>query len=134
MNNTQEIAQRIKETAQLKKIKIKELLELSGIKNINAISELSKGQHMSCISLGNIANVLDVSTDYLLGRTDKPNTINADIKTGNIGDNCNNNNNSINISGQRKLDEMSEELLKRFNELPFDEKLEVFNYIKNRGK
>lgn len=72
VNNPQEIAKRIKETASIKSIKIKDLLSLSGIKNINAISELSKGQQMSCISLGNIASVLGVSTDYLLGITDNP--------------------------------------------------------------
>ncbi len=75
VNNPQEIAKKIKETASIRSIKIKDLLSLSGIKNINAISELSKGQQMSCISLGNIASVLGVSTDYLLGRTDNPDII-----------------------------------------------------------
>ena len=39
---------------------------------INAISEFSKGKQMSCISLARIADYLDCSVDYLLGRTDKP--------------------------------------------------------------
>jgi len=69
---TQEIAARIKQRAKLKKIAIKDLLadcELS----INAISEFSKGKQMSCISLARIADCLDCSVDYLLGRTDNPN-------------------------------------------------------------
>lgn len=62
-----------------------------------------------------ICEFLNVSVDYLLGRTDEPEY------------------NSISISEQKQnnFDEMSTELLKKFNELSFDEKLEVFNYIKN---
>nr|WP_295764133.1 hypothetical protein [uncultured Oscillibacter sp.] len=40
--------------------------------NINAISEFSKGKQLSCISLAKIADYLDCSVDYLLGRTDVP--------------------------------------------------------------
>ena len=40
--------------------------------NINAISEFGKGKQLSCISLARIADYLDCSVDYLLGRTDKP--------------------------------------------------------------
>lgn len=68
---TQEIAARIKQQARIKKVAIKDLLahcELS----INAISEFSKGKQMSCISLARIADYLDCSVDYLLGRTDNP--------------------------------------------------------------
>lgn len=40
--------------------------------NINAISEFGKGKQLSCISLAKIADYLDCSVDYLLGRTDDP--------------------------------------------------------------
>ena len=39
---------------------------------INAISEFAKGKQMSCIALARIADYLDCSVDYLLGRTDNP--------------------------------------------------------------
>ena len=114
MHNTQEIAQKIRDTARQKNIKIKELLELSGIKNINAISELSKGQQMSCISLGKIANVLDVSADYLLGRTNNPN-----ISTANETE---------------QQDEMTTELVKAFKLLNFLDKMEIMNAIIEKNK
>ncbi len=68
---TQDIAHRIKATAKARKITIKQLLSECGL-NINAISEFSKGKNLSCISLARIADYLDCSVDYLLGRTDNP--------------------------------------------------------------
>lgn len=69
---TQNIVLRIKSTAKSKRITMKQLLSDCNL-NINAISEFSKGKHLSCISLARIADYLDCSVDYLLGRTDNPN-------------------------------------------------------------
>lgn len=68
MYNSQEIALKIKETAKIKKISIKQLLEKCDL-NINYISELGKGKQASALNIGKIADCLEVSTDYLLGRT-----------------------------------------------------------------
>lgn len=68
---TQEIANRIKMRAKEQKVTIKSLLSACEM-NINAISEFSKGKQLSCISLARIADYLDCSVDYLLGRTDNP--------------------------------------------------------------
>lgn len=68
---TQEIADRIKMQAKVKEITIKALLSECNM-GINAISEFSKGKQLSCISLAKIADYLDCSVDYLLGRTDNP--------------------------------------------------------------
>ncbi len=67
---TQEIADKIKSQAKLKKITMKELLFHCEL-NINAISEFAKGKQLSCLSLARIADYLDCSVDYLLGRTDE---------------------------------------------------------------
>lgn len=67
MYDVQKIALRIKEEARKQKIPLKDLLKQCDL-GINAINELSKGKVMSCISLAKIADVLNVSTDYLLGR------------------------------------------------------------------
>lgn len=80
-----------------------------------------------------LADYLEVSIDYLTGRTNTP-TPNHNTKitvSGNNQRNTNGNNN-ISISENKELDEMSEELLKRFNKLSFDEKLDIFNYIKSK--
>lgn len=71
MYNTQEVALRIKQRAKQAKIPMKALLPDCGL-NINAISDLASGRAMSCVSLALIADRLDCSVDYLLGRTDNP--------------------------------------------------------------
>ena len=68
---TNDIAERIRErvSSQGKRIKVM-LTELH--LGINTISEFAKGKQISCISLARIADYLDCSVDYLLGRTDNP--------------------------------------------------------------
>ena len=65
------IALRIKQRSKSKNISMKSLLSGCNL-GINAISEMSKGKAMSSINLARIADRLDCSVDYLLGRTDKP--------------------------------------------------------------
>ncbi|RKJ64911.1 helix-turn-helix domain-containing protein [Roseburia sp. 1XD42-69] len=71
MYSTQDIANRIKFRLKNQHINTKSMLADLDM-GINAISEFSKGKHMSCISLARIADYLDCSVDYLLGRTDNP--------------------------------------------------------------
>lgn len=68
---TQDIANRIKSRLKTQHKSTKDMLSSLNM-GINAISEFSKGKHMSCISLARIADYLDCSVDYLLGRTDNP--------------------------------------------------------------
>lgn len=68
---TQEIVERIKSQAKLNKIKIGVMLADCNL-GINALSQFSKGKQLSCISLAEIADYLNCSVDYLLGRTDNP--------------------------------------------------------------
>lgn len=92
MYATQEIANRIKLVAKAKKIKMSELLSDCEL-NINAISEFSKGKQLSCISFAKIADKLNCSVDYLLGRVDNPQ---LNDSTYINGDNNNNGNQAIN--------------------------------------
>lgn len=71
MYNTQNIANRIKSRLKSQQISTKTMLYDLEM-GINSISEFSKGKQMSCISLVRIADYLDCSVDYLLGRTDNP--------------------------------------------------------------
>lgn len=68
---TQNIANRIKVRLKNQQINTKTMLSDLDM-GINSISEFSKGKQMSCISLARIADYLDCSVDYLLGRTDNP--------------------------------------------------------------
>lgn len=70
---TQEIANRIKCELKKQHKSTKDMLLVCNL-GINALSEFSKGKQMSCISLAKIADYLDVSVDYLLGRSDNPNS------------------------------------------------------------
>lgn len=68
---TQDIADRIKLRLKSQHINTKDMLSSLDM-GINSISEFAKGKQMSCISLARIADYLNCSVDYLLGRTDNP--------------------------------------------------------------
>lgn len=63
-----EIAQKIKDLAKEKEITIKDML-LEIKLNKNSINTLSNGSMIQCDSLAKIADYLDCSVDFLLGRT-----------------------------------------------------------------
>lgn len=71
MYNTQEIANRIKRRAKEKNCSLKDLLSELQL-SINSISHLAKGQQVSFLTIAKIADYLDCSVDYLLGRTPDP--------------------------------------------------------------
>lgn len=66
---SQEIANRIKATAKSKGISLKDMLSECEL-GINLISHLANGQAITYINFAKIADRLDCSVDYLLGRTD----------------------------------------------------------------
>ena len=106
---TQEIAERIKKRAKSKDITLKCMLSECDL-GINTISEFSKGKQLSCISLAKIADYLECSVDYLMGRTDIP-YVTLEAK-----------------------DEMEIEMLKAFNLLDFSDKMEIMNTIIEKTK
>lgn len=74
MSNSQ-IATRIKQICKEKNITISQLLEKCEIRK-SLIYDLEKRDYTPSIAIINaIADYLNVSVDYLLGRTDEPNTI-----------------------------------------------------------
>ncbi|MFR4440010.1 MAG: helix-turn-helix domain-containing protein [Hungatella sp.] len=65
------VAENIKRTAKSKNIQLKNmLLDLS--LNKNTLSNMYNGSMLKGDSLAKIADYLDCSVDYLLGRTDNP--------------------------------------------------------------
>ena len=65
------LSDRIKSRAKTKGIKLKNMLVDLDL-NINTISQISDKKGLSCFPLARIADYLDCSVDYLLGRTDNP--------------------------------------------------------------
>lgn len=90
MYNPQVTHSRIKELSKNQKISIGEINKRAGLGE-NAISQLAKSQDgMITRNLYEIAQCLDCSVDYLLGRTDNPlSHKGVSITMGNVSDNKN---------------------------------------------
>lgn len=73
MYESNNIAERIKLTAKNKNIQIKILLNECNLSKNTLSSMLSGGSTPKSENLAKIADYLDCSVDYLLGRTDNPN-------------------------------------------------------------
>lgn len=140
MYNSQKTVCRIKRRAKEQGIAVLDLQAKCDLGR-NALSQAAKSQDgMKARNLFAIAEILDCSVDYLLGRTDNPNIsgnyINGDnnvqaIRTGN-GD--------ITIHAEKQLtketDLTTEEFIKIFCNLDFDDKFEVMQLLmqKRGGK
>lgn len=125
---------RIRNTARRKNIKPSNLYADCGLAQSSLSMMKTRGSWISSITLARIADYLDVSVDYLLGRTDEP-SINK-FKGNNI--NINNNSSStisnINVNSQASSDEI-EEMANMMKGLSLLERARVvlfINQIKNK--
>lgn len=117
MYSSKEISTIIKISAQDKKITVKQLLEKCKI-NKGFIYDLEhKSTYPSCDKISRIADCLEVSVDYLLGREgerqsekDKKITVPIKIEDGNRQKLLNNYDN-LNDGGQGRLLDFSEDLV-----------------------
>ena len=72
MYSSANVAQRINDLLKSKSLQQKTMLDACGLSK-NAISSmLSRGSMLKADNLAKIADYLDCSVDYLLGRTDNP--------------------------------------------------------------
>ena len=72
MNNSQEVANLIKALTKSKKIAIGKMLSDCSL-SVNTLSSMQAGGYYPRLeALAKIADYLDCSVDYLLGRTDDP--------------------------------------------------------------
>jgi len=68
-----EIVLNIRRIARQKEIKLGQMLSDCGL-NKNTLAHMTDKRGISCFSLAKIADYLDCSVDYLLGRTDNANS------------------------------------------------------------
>lgn len=68
---TNNVAGRIKNLLSQRKIPVSQMLSDLEM-GVNALYQFEKGRVMSCFAIARIADYLDCSVDYLLGRTDNP--------------------------------------------------------------
>lgn len=71
MYSSQEIAERIKLRAKQQKISVNQLL-LNCKLGKNTVAKMARGTDILTLNFAKIADCLDCSVDYLLGRTDIP--------------------------------------------------------------
>lgn len=109
MYDAQSISLRIKELIKENNITMKKMLSDCNL-NINYISEMSKGKQPSIKNLKKISNYFNITIDDLLGISNKIQT-----KEDNFHQN-----------------EITTELLKYFEQLSEEDKLDVFNYTKKK--
>lgn len=94
---------------------------------VNAIRQINDTKGMASFSLAKIADYLDCSVDYLLGRTDNPEvTYNNHALSGDGGVAVAGGNANITISNQQKEDT---ELLNLIKSLPLKKRVKIISMI-----
>ena len=129
MYNSQEIANRIKLMIKSNGISQKTMLTECGL-GINTISQMSKGNDMLSKNLARIADYLNCSVDYLLGRTDEPsavsNVIGGNVTGSTVMQESHNSNVTVN-SGESNLTDEEKELLRLFKSFDVKQRIKVLN-------
>ncbi len=109
MYTAQTTKERIKKLCKNKKINMEQMLKECNL-GVNAIRQINDNKGMASFSLGKIADYLNCSTDYLLGRTD------------------------VSYVTLEAKDEMEIEMLRVFKSLDFADKMEIMNTIIEKTK
>lgn len=128
MCNSQTVRKRIATLLVDKPFNQKQMLKDCGASE-NLLNQMSDNKGIGCFVLARIADYLECSVDYILGRSDNPNMTNS----------INNSNTTVNgtqaniINNPEPLDEMTQELLRIFKDLSFTEKMEIMNTVMNKA-
>lgn len=126
-------------SAQIIKERVKEQQEIKGIKNaddmmkelglgVNIIRQMSDKKGVGCFALAQIADYLNCSVDYLLGRTNAPNGTYS-ISGNNNVQAINGNNSYLNVNGNAKTDEDTIELINLVQSLSLVKRAEAVLYL-----
>lgn len=126
MYNAQCTKDRIKNICKVKKVNMEQMLVDCSL-GVNAIRQINDTKGMASFSLAKIADYLDCSVDYLLGRTDSPEiTYNNHALSGDGGVAVAGGNANITISNQQKEDT---ELLDLIKSLPLKKRVKIISMI-----
>lgn len=132
MYNSQILNDRIKNCASSKKQNVKDIL-LSCNLNINTINQMTDKKGISSFSLAKIADELDCSVDYLLGRTNNP-TSHKDQSTNTVNGNYNAVDNSNVTVNTPILDNHQKLLIELYNKLSPIEQVELIAQLNKTSK
>lgn len=133
MQATQITAERIKLQAKEKGVSAKKVLEICEL-GPNTITKMANGSDVVSQSLKKIADYLNCSVDYLLGRTDDPKAIYKNIQSSNVINGNNGNNSPLTVNGTDQLDEIESELLKNFRKISFPDKLRFVSDVMKKAE
>lgn len=130
MYDSSETSTRIKKLAKEKGIQMLELQEKCGLSK-NTIMQSGKSQEgMKAKNLYAIAEMLECSVDYLLGRTDNPNiTTDTYINGNNNGIQAVNNGNNSNLTVNNNARSDTEELVEMIQGLPLVQRAKIITQI-----
>lgn len=132
MYNSHTLSTRIRSLVKEKGFVQKEMLSACEL-NENSLNQISDKKGLSSFSLAKIADYLDCSVDYLLGRTDNPNLTNS-ISNSNTTINGTQANIINSVNSSETIDEMTNELLKIFKTLSFMDRLDILNKAIEKSK
>ena len=126
MYNAQKVKDRIEIRRNEKKVSnLETMLKELGIGK-STVYAMTDNKGICCFALAKIADRLECSVDYLLGRSDKPDMTITVNQTGEIIEASPIN--AINNAGQ-PLSEMTAELVKMFEAMDFSNKMKVMNFV-----
>lgn len=132
MYNSHTLSTRIRNLVKEKGFVQKEMLSACEL-NENSLNQISDKKGLSSFSLAKIADYLECSVDYLLGRTDNPNITNS-ISNTNTTVNGTQANIINSVNSPETIDEMTNELLKVFKTLSFMDRLDILNKAIEKSK
>lgn len=140
MNNA-ELAQKLKQKCKEKSLPMTKLLEECQLSKSFIYDLEKRDKTPSVAAIARIADMLDCSVDYLLGRESSgvANSFNGDITMGDIGDKSNV---KVNVAdfGEKETTENSfgseflQEMEKKFNSLNLQEKAEFIRHMYSFGE
>ena len=129
MTNAQILKSRIKSQCEKQEKSMSAMLSELSL-GVNAINQINEKKGMGSFVLSKIADYLNCSVDYLLGRTDEPHTISGhSINTGDIQGNNNANINEKEEKNCSEIDGTDLELLTAFSALNLGDKAKVMSLI-----
>lgn len=127
MYKAQIVKERIKFLCKRKKVDMEDMLSELSL-GINAIRQINDTKGMGSFSLAKIADYLEVSVDYLLGRTDNPYVSGSYINGDNSVQAIQNSSVTIN-QGQKETDQENHELLNLIQSLPLKKRAKIITMI-----
>ena len=130
MYNAQFTADLIKKLLLEKNLTGKQMSTDLGL-GVNTLSNIRRGDVKNIETFNLIADYLSCSVDYLLGRSDNPNGTYSINNNTNISGTQNNVINGS-IPKTDKSDTLTEQFIQKFEQLDFDDKVDVMQYEKNK--